>query len=188
MCAGNHVPVSVQDKKHDQRGIPCQYYNRMPEIQALLLKFPDLSRDKLIPVLQEIQDQFGYLSEESVNELSVHLKLPAAKIYGLATFYNQFRFSPPGKYHIRICHGTGCHLEGAGTLIREVEKLLKIGDGETSRDGMFSLEVLSCIGACGQAPVISVNETFYDRVDVKGIRAVIRMCKDKENDSDGDQQ
>ena len=133
----------------------------MSEIIELIGKFPDLNRDKLIPVLQEIQDEFGYLSEDSVNELSVHLKLPASKIYGLATFYNQFRFSPPGKYHIRICHGTGCHLEGAGNLISEVEKILKIGDGETTRDGMFSLEVLSCIGACGQAPVIAVNNEYY---------------------------
>ena len=152
----------------------------MSEISELLGRFPDLSRDKLIPVIQEIQDEFGYLSEESVNELSVHLNLPASKIYGLATFYNQFRFSPPGKYHIRICEGTGCHIEGAALLIKEVEKLLKIKDGETTRDGKFSLEILSCIGACGQAPVISVNDEYYASVDKKKIREIITMYKEKE--------
>ncbi len=152
----------------------------MSEISELLGRFPDLSRDKLIPVLQEIQNEFGYLSEESVNELSLHLHLPSSKIYGLATFYNQFRFSPPGKFHIRICHGTGCHLEGGALLIREVEKVLKIRDGETTRDGRFSLEVLSCIGACGQAPVMSVNDEYFDRVDKKKIREIILMYQEKE--------
>ncbi len=139
-----------------------------------------MSRDKLIPVLQEIQDKFGYLSEESVNELSSRLNLPAGKIYGVATFYNQFRFSMPGKFHLRVCHGTGCHLEGAGILIREIEKILRISDGETTRDGIFSLEVLPCIGACGQAPVISVNEVYYSGVDKKKLREILRIYQEKE--------
>ncbi len=150
------------------------------DIHKLLVRLPELGRDKLIPLLQDIQDEFGYLSEESVNAVSEHLGLPAGKIYGLATFYNQFRFSPKGRYHICICHGTGCHLEGAGNLIREIQKLLQIGDGETTRDGKFSLEVLSCIGACGQAPVISVNGQYFDRVDKKKLKDIILMYANKE--------
>ncbi len=152
----------------------------MSEISEIIGRFPDLNRDKLIPVLQEIQDKTGFIPEESVNELSVFLGLPAGKIYGLATFYSQFRFSPPGKYHIRACHGTGCHMEGAGVLIREIEKILGITDGETTRDGIFSLQVLSCIGACGQGPVISVNETYYKAVDKKSIREIIGVYQEIE--------
>jgi NADH-quinone oxidoreductase subunit E len=151
----------------------------MSEIIKLLGRFPDLGRDKLIPVLQEIQDEFGYLSEETVNELSVQLSLPASKIYGLATFYNQFRFAPPGKFHIRVCHGTGCHIEGSGEIIREIGKILKICDGETTRDGIFSLEVQSCIGACGQAPVMAVNDEYYDKVDKKRLKEIIRIYQEK---------
>ena len=150
------------------------------DIHELLNRFPELGRDKLIPLLQEIQDEFGYLSENSINVLSEHLGLPTAKIYGLATFYNQFRFAPRGKYHICVCHGTGCHLEGAGILVQEIGKMLQIGDGETSRDGMFSLEVLSCIGACGQAPVLSVNGQYFDRMDKKKLKELIEIFKNKE--------
>ncbi|MBE0655935.1 MAG: NAD(P)H-dependent oxidoreductase subunit E, partial [Bacteroidales bacterium] len=105
--------------------------------ETLLKEFPGAGRDSLIPVLQRIQDEFGYLSEESVNMIAMYLKLPASKVYGLATFYNQFRFIPRGKYHIKVCDGTSCHLEGSGLILKEMEKLLGINDGETTRDGLF---------------------------------------------------
>ncbi len=145
----------------------------MAAIADVLLRFPNPERDILIPLLQEVQNEFGYLSEEAIREISRYLSLPDSKVYGLATFYNQFRFSPPGKFHIQICHGTACHLEGAMSLLKEIGKLLNIKDGETTRDGMFSLEVLSCIGACGQAPVICINGKYYDKVDVKKLKDII---------------
>jgi len=149
-------------------------------IRSILKEFPNISRDSLIPILQKVQDDFGYLSEESVRVIGKYLNLPASKVYGLATFYNQFRFTPPGKYHIRVCDGTGCHLEGSGFILKELEKSLGIFDGETSRDGLFSLEVLSCIGACGHAPVISINGTYYSKLSKKRLNEIIAAIREED--------
>jgi len=149
----------------------------MEPMDELLKKFPELSRDNLIPILQATQDQYGYLSEESLKKIAATLKLPASKVYGLSTFYNQFRFSPPGKFHIRVCHGTTCHMKEADLILKEIQKILLIGDGETSRDGIFSLEVLSCIGACGQAPVISINGKYYDCVTKDKLKLILQNCR-----------
>lgn len=151
------------------------------KIRFILKEFPKLSRDSLIPILQKVQDDFGYLSEESVSEISRHLNLPASKVFGLATFYNQFRFTPPGKYHIKACDGTGCHLEGSGHILRELEKSLGITDGETSRDGLFSLEVLSCMGACSEAPVIAINEQYHSNMDKIKLKKIITDLKGGES-------
>jgi NADH-quinone oxidoreductase subunit E len=129
-------------------------------------------------VLQKVQEELGYISEESIHRISAFLNLPTGKVFGLATFYNQFRFSPPGKYHIRVCNGTGCHMEGSGRLIKEISKLLAIGDNETTRDGLFSLEILSCIGACGMAPVISINDQYFEKVDVDKLKQILKECKE----------
>jgi NADH-quinone oxidoreductase E subunit len=153
----------------------------MENLQDLLKKYPNLNRDSLIPILQDIQDQEGYISEDSLNKVSSHLGLPSSKVYGLATFYNQFRFSPPGKYHIQICNGTSCHIKSSEMLIREIKKTLQIGDGEISRDGIFSLEVLSCIGACGQSPVISINGEYYEKVNNLRLKEIINFYKDLED-------
>jgi NADH-quinone oxidoreductase subunit E len=150
-------------------------------MEDILNKFPDLSRDNLIPILQATQDEYGYLSEQSLKKIAEVLKLPASKIYGLSTFYNQFRFVPAGKFHIRVCHGTTCHMNDAGIIIKEIYKILGIRDGETSRDGLFSLEILSCIGACGQAPVISINGKFYDRITKVKLKSVLQNCKKSED-------
>ncbi len=154
---------------------------KMEKIDEILKKFPDLSRDNLIPVLQATQDEFGYLSEDSLKKLAVALKLPVSKVYGLSTFYNQFRFAPLGKFHIKICHGTTCHMNDAGIILNEIRKITGIQDGETSRDGLFSLEVLSCIGACGQAPVISINDKFFDRLTKEKLKVLLQKCAKMED-------
>jgi NADH:ubiquinone oxidoreductase subunit E len=128
--------------------------------------------------LQAVQDEYGYLSEEAVSKIGLHLGLPTSKIYGLATFYNQFSFVPRGRYHIALCNGSACHLEGSRDILAELTKILGISDGESTQDGLFSLEVLSCIGACGQAPVVSVNGEYYTGVSVKKIREVISRLKE----------
>ncbi len=150
----------------------------MHTLEEVLLRFPNVNRDTLIPILQEVQDEYGYLSEESIEQIASYLRLPASKVYGLATFYNQFRFSQPGRWHIQVCHGTGCHLEGSSVLIREIKKILKIKEGETTRDGLFSLEVLSCIGACGHAPVICINGKYYDKVGSKRLKEIIKSYQE----------
>ena len=143
------------------------------QVEKILDKYPRARRDKLIPILQEIQDSFGYLNENSIKKVGQHLNLPTSKIYGIATFYNQFSFVPRGKYHIRICHGTACHVNGSMKLIRDLEKLIGLKHGETSEDGLFSLEIAACLGGCSRSPIIEINEEFYRYSDSSSLRKII---------------
>lgn len=140
-------------------------YTKMEnKIDFLLEKYSQSRRDSLIPILQDIQETVGYLSEEAIVKVGRHLHIPTSKIYGLATFYNQFKFEPRGKYHIQVCHGTACHILGAVAIIEIIEKKLKIKAGQTTRNAKFSLEVVPCIGACAQAPVIVVNGEYHSNL------------------------
>ena len=127
----------------------------------VLVHYPGARRESLIPILQAVQEKQGYLSKDAIIEVSDALKVPASKIYGVATFYNQFRFQPQGQFHIQVCRGTACHVKGSATVQEAFERELGIKAGETTEDGLFSLEVVACIGACGLAPVISVNGEFH---------------------------
>lgn len=147
-------------------------------IDKILESFPQIKRNALIPILQAVQDEFGYITEEAVNRIGTHLSLPCSKVYGLATFYNQFTFSPGGLYHIIVCNGSGCHLAGSQELLREIKRLLDIGDGETTGDRLFSLEVQSCLGACGHSPVIAINGTYFPGVTVKKLREIIDQYRE----------
>ncbi len=149
-------------------------------IEEILQHFPQAGRDSLIPILQAIQDSNGFLSEESVVEVSKYLKIPASKIFGVATFYNQFRFTQPGRYHVMVCRGTACHVLGSATVLDEIEKQLKIKPGQTSKDKRFSLEVVACIGACGLAPVISINGEFHAKVTTESIRSIVESYRNRE--------
>ena len=144
-------------------------------IDEILERFPQIKRNALIPLLQAIQDEFGYISETAISRLGEHLSLPTSKVFGLATFYNQFSFSSRGEFHITVCNGSSCHMGGSGELLSEITKLLEIRDGETTRDRLFSLEVQSCIGACGQSPVMAINDKYYSGVDIKEVREIIKQ-------------
>lgn len=139
----------------------------------ILSKYPKGHRDCLIPILQDIQEHYGYISETSIVEVSRYLDLPSSKIFSLATFYNQFRFEPRGQFHIRLCHGTSCHVNGTSDIIRELEKKLKIGPGQTTRDGMFSLEIIACMGACHLSPLIQVNDNYHTKIKSGDIKDII---------------
>lgn len=154
----------------------------MTEVQKILSKYPDTGRDNLIPILQDIQAKNGFLAKESIIEVGKHLKIPTSKIFGVATFYNQFRFEPYGKYHVQVCRGTACHVLGSGTVLQELEKHLKVKAGQTSRDGLFSVEVVACIGACGLAPVITVNGAFHAKVTSEDIKRIVDDYKLKETE------
>jgi NADH-quinone oxidoreductase E subunit len=140
---------------------------------AILAKYPRGHRDCLIPILQDIQEEYGFLSETSVIEVSRHLDLPSSKIFGLATFYNQFRFEPKGKNHIRLCNGTACHVNESASVLKELEKKLKIRPGQTTRDGMFSLELIACMGACHLSPMIQVNDKYHTKIDPANIKDIV---------------
>ena len=136
----------------------------MDPIDAIIEKYPKHQRDNLIPIMQEIQEYVGYISEESVKKIGQHLLLSTSKIFGVATFYDNFRFDPKGKYHFQICRGTSCHLNESGQLIQEIEKYLKIKAGQITRDGMFSLEAGACMGACGVGPVMTINGEYHEKI------------------------
>ena len=149
----------------------------MKDISAILERYPDAGRDSLIPILQQVQEARGYLCRASVLEIGKHLNLTASKIYGVATFYNQFRFQPQGKYHIQVCRGTACHVKGSAAILDRVQRELRIKPDETTRDGLFSLEVVACIGACGLAPVISVNGEFHANLSSDDIPDIMEMYR-----------
>lgn len=131
------------------------------DLTEILSRYPDAGRDALIPLLQDIQEVFGFLSRDTIQQVGTHLGLPVSKIYGVATFYNQFRFAAIGKYHVQVCRGTACHVKGSAGVLDDIKQILKIQPGDTTQDGLFSLEVVACIGACGLAPVIKINEEFH---------------------------
>jgi len=113
--------------------------------------------EELIPVLQKIQQQFGFLSDDSMLAVGQFLGIPESKVFATATFYAQFRFKPRGKKHIMLCRGTACHVKGIPRISDEIEKILGIKEGETSADLEYSIESVACIGACSLAPCIVVN-------------------------------
>ncbi|OFX21061.1 MAG: NADH dehydrogenase [Bacteroidetes bacterium GWA2_31_9] len=117
--------------------------------------------EELIPILQNVQEELGYLSEESMASIAKFLRIPKSKVFGVATFYAQFRFKPKGKNHIMLCRGTACHVKGAPRILEEIENNLGIKEGETSADLEYSIESVACIGACSLAPCITVNEKVH---------------------------
>jgi NADH-quinone oxidoreductase subunit E len=154
---------------------------RATSTKPLLQAFGAAKRDSLIPILQKAQEVHGYLSEEAIAEIGRFLKLPASKVYGVATFYNQFRFTPKGKYHIMLCRGTACHVKGSLKLLEAVSRTLRLQPGQTTRDGMFSLEVVACMGACGLAPAMSVNGEMHAKVTAKKVGKLIEACRAQED-------
>jgi NADH-quinone oxidoreductase subunit E len=135
------------------------------------------SRESLLPLLQDIQIEYGYLNEEAILRVGQHIKLPSSKVYGIATFYDQFRFVQKGKFHIKVCRGTSCHMHGSLGILREVERVLNLKEGNTTRDGRFSLEAVSCMGACGSAPVLNINREFKTGIVIADIAAIIDHYK-----------
>ncbi|MGL6196572.1 MAG: NADH-quinone oxidoreductase subunit NuoE [Thermoguttaceae bacterium] len=147
------------------------------QVLEILATYPHAGRDSLIPILQTIQEKIGFLSREAVVLVGKHLNLPASKIFGVATFYNQFRFSPQGKFHIQVCRGTACHVKGSAAVLDALKRELGVEAGETSKDGTFSLEVVACIGACGLAPVINIDGNFHADVSSQKVPGIINSYR-----------
>lgn len=156
----------------------------MSQVIDQILKKSSKGRDNLIPILQEIQNQEGFLSEIAIAKVGKELQLPTSKVFGVATFYNQFRFEPTGKYHIQLCRGTACHVLGSATVLDEIEKHLKIKPEQTTKDGLFSLEIVACIGACGLAPVIAINGEFHAKVTTESIKEIVNNYRQKSENND----
>lgn len=127
--------------------------------------------------LHDIQNECGYISEENQKYLSENLEVPLAEIYGIITFYNRFTTTPKGKYAIQVCTGTACHIQGSETLFEQLKEKLGIDDKETTKDGLFSLESVRCLGACGLAPVIVINGETYGKVTPKMLDEILLKYK-----------
>jgi NADH-quinone oxidoreductase subunit E len=147
------------------------------DLDIILKKYKHGKREDLIPLLQEIQEDLGYLSEEAIVRVGSFLGLSTTKIFGLATFYDKFRFIPAGKIQIRICHGTSCFLNGSQAIITKIKEETGVMPGQTTRDGNFSYEIVSCMGGCNNGPVINVNGEYYTHIKTEQLPELIKKLK-----------
>ena len=134
-------------------------------------------REELIPILQETQEYFGYLSLEVMQKIARFLKIPESAVFGVSTFYAQFKFTPTGKKKVKLCRGTACHVRGASRILDEVVKRLGIKPGETSDDMEYSLETIACFGSCALAPVMVVDNNVYGRMTPKKVSEILGDSK-----------
>jgi len=153
---------------------------RLSGIKDILERHP-ANRGSLIPVLQDVQEAFGYLSEEAIEELALLMGISANEIYGVATFYTQFRFNPPGRHTVQSCQGTACHVRGGRKILDELEQRLGITVGQTTEDGQFDLERVACLGCCALAPVVAVDGKVYARMTAKKIPSVLSQYDGKKS-------
>jgi len=151
-------------------------FNGTPEqekqLRAVIAELKD-EKGALMPILQKAQDIYGYLPYEVQKIISDVMNVPIEKIYGIVTFYAQFSLYPKGKYKISVCLGTACYVKGSGDIYAKLQEKLGIGSGECTADGKFSLDACRCVGACGLAPVMTVNDDVYGKMTVDKIDEVL---------------
>ncbi len=155
-------------------------FNGTKEQEAQLMAVIAEHKDQngaVIPVLHKAQEIYGYLPIEVQEMISEGLDVPLAEIYGIVTFYTQFSLNPKGKYHIGVCLGTACYVKGSGDILDKIKEILGIEVGECTPDGLFSIEATRCIGACGLAPVLTVNDDVYGRLVVDDVEGIIEKYR-----------
>jgi len=148
----------------DSVAAPFQYIHNAP--------FP-AKAGSVIPLLQYVQGKCSYIPEQAIAEIAKHTGVSPSHIYGVITFYAQFRLTPLGTHVIRVCDGTACHINGSEALIQELESLLQVTSGETTQDGMFTLLSVACLGCCSLAPVIMIDDETFGRLNISKLKAII---------------
>ncbi len=138
---------------------------------------------ELIPLLQSAQDHFGYIPRRAMSYISSVTGIPESDIYGVITFYSQFRLQPMGKYLVRACAGTACHVSGSKRIIETIEDELGIEVGDTSEDGLFTLNTVACIGCCSRAPVMMINDETHGRLTPASLRKLLRTYRRREKEA-----
>jgi len=174
-----HAGCFAKGLSMDQE-IPEEELEALRQIAATLTDFKP-QRGNLIPILQMIQEKLAYLSPETINMVAEYLQINRGEIYGVATFYNQFRFVPPGKHPIKVCLGTACHVKAGDIILENFERKLGICDGETTEDREFSIERVACVGCCALAPVAIIAETVHGHMapsKVEGLLMRIEIEKE----------
>jgi len=144
---------------------------------TIFKKYKQGRREDLIPLLQDIQDVSGYLSEETIIRAGAFTGLSTTRIYGLATFYDQFRFIPAGRIHIRVCNGTSCFLNGSQAVMNKIKEITGLNPGETARDGIFSYEIETCMGGCNHAPLVRINNKYYSHIKPDHLPELIKKLR-----------
>jgi NADH-quinone oxidoreductase subunit E len=147
------------------------------EIDQIFKRYKPGRREDLIPLLQDIQESSGFLSEDAIVKAGAFIGLSTTKIYGLATFYDQFRFIPCGKIQIKVCNGTSCFLNGSQAVISKIKEETGLQPGQTSRDGMLSYDIVTCMGGCTNGPVLRVNGEYYPFVRPEQIPDLLKKLR-----------
>ncbi len=152
----------------------CECANKRikKEVQEIMSSYK-VEKDNLIPILNEVQEKYGYVPKVAQAEISEYLGISMAEIYGVVTFYSRFTLEPKGKYNISVCLGTACFVKGSQKILDRLKDRLKLEEGQTSSDGKFSIDTTRCVGACGIAPVFTVNNEVYGRATVKKLDEVL---------------
>jgi NADH-quinone oxidoreductase subunit E len=145
-----------------------------PALRVLAEMSPVREKD-IIPLLQRLQDQYGYLPREVILEVAARAGLPASRLFGVATFYAQFRLHPSGRHTIRCCRGTACHVKGGKKVAETVRSFLGVGDGETTPDMRFTFETVACLGTCFLAPVMMVGSDYYGRMTAARVKSILQQ-------------
>ena len=153
--------------------------NAVKQIEEIIERYQD-ERTPLMMILSAIQNEFGYIPLDVQELISEKTGIPVAEIYGVVTFYSFFSLTPKGKYVIGVCLGTACYVKGSQQVIDKFSEILNIKPGETSKDGLFTLDALRCIGACGIAPAISINGKVYPKVQLSEVKKIVDEYRAKE--------
>ena len=150
------------------------------ELREILKKY-EKDKSNLIQILNQVQEKYGYISTEAQKEISEYLGISMAEVYGVITFYSRFTLKPKGKYNIAVCLGTACFVKGSEKVLDKVKEILKIDVGQTTENGLFSIEATRCVGACGLAPVFTVNDEVYGKATPEMVESIIKRIREEEN-------
>ena len=156
----------------------CGNAKENSELKEILEKY-EKDKSNLIQILNQVQEKYGYISQDAQKAISEYLDISMAEVYGVITFYSRFTLKPKGKYNIAVCLGTACFVKGSEKVLDKVKEILKIDVGQTTEDGLFSIEATRCVGACGLAPVFTVNDEVYGKATPEMVESVIKRIKEE---------
>jgi NADH-quinone oxidoreductase subunit E len=172
MIRGEHHMVQVDESKQEKMR------SGFSNFKVELWKYQG-EMGALIPLLQSAQETYGYIPESAIDLISQIVGIPAADIYGVITFYSQFRLKPMGRNIIKICDGTACHVNASSTIIKTIEGELKVTNDETTDDGMFTLQKVACLGCCSLSPVVMINDETHGRLTPKKVKQLLKEYRER---------
>ncbi|MFN3532354.1 MAG: NADH-quinone oxidoreductase subunit NuoE [Candidatus Brocadia sp.] len=146
----------------------------LTKCRDILSKYNSAIPADLIPILQQVQDAYGYLPRNAIEEITARTRIPLSKIYGVITFYSQFSLEPRGKHTIKVCTGTACHIKGAPDIKKKITEVLQINEGETTQDYKFTYEPVACLGTCFLAPVMMIDDRYYGKLTIEKTEAILK--------------